>query len=84
MGKLNINKTESENHFLNSFVAHSIDENIELKKRLETNDFYSEFISEKSKKLLDEALELSNSKGVSILEALNIVKDNFKISIANE
>ncbi|TCP28154.1 hypothetical protein EV195_101314 [Tenacibaculum skagerrakense] len=84
MGKLNINKTESENHFLNSFVANSIDENIELKKRLETNDFYSEFISEKSKKLLDEAIELSNAKDISILEALNIVQDNFKISIANE
>ncbi|MGG6230985.1 hypothetical protein [Tenacibaculum sp. SDUM215027] len=84
MSKFNIETQRIKHHFLMPFVAAVLDENSKLKHKLEIDDLYQEFLSEKVLYLLDEAIRLRDKYNVSLLEALDVVQENFKNVIANE
>lgn len=84
MSKFNIETQRIKHHFLTPFVAAVIDENCELKHKLEIDDLYREFLSEKVMCLLDEVIRLRDKYNVSLLEVLDVVQENFKSTIANE
>ena len=84
MSKFNIEIQRKNYHFLTPFVAAVLEESRELKERLEKDDLYQEFLSEKVVCLLDEAIRLRDKYNVSLLEALDVVQENFKNTIANE
>ncbi len=84
MSKFNIEIQRIEHHFLAPFVAAVLDEKSELKHRLEIDDLYQKFLSEKVLYLLDEAIRLRDKYNVSLLEALDVVQESFKNTIANE
>lgn len=84
MSKFSIETQRIKHHFLTPFVAAVLDENSELKHKLEIDDLYQEFLSEKTVYLLYEAIRLRDKYNVSLLEALDVVQENFKNTIANE
>lgn len=84
MSKFDIETQRKNYHFLTPFVAAVLEESSELKERLEKDDLYQEFLSEKVVYLLDEAIRLRDKYNVSLLEALDVVQENFKNTIANE
>lgn len=84
MSKFNIETERIKHHFFTEFVSAVINENTEIKTKLEKDDLYQEYIAERAKSLLDEALSLREKNKLSIIEAINIVQTKFKTKIANE
>ena len=84
MSKFNIEKQTINHHFLSQFFFSVLEENVNLKNRLERNDNYQEFAFKKTRELLNRSLLLREKNKVSIIEALEIIQEKFKIEIANE